>query len=244
MKAFFYYLVPYIILYIIIYRGPAVRNYKETDFLYTALGDDISSSFVAFLFRGFTYRINKYLKNKCSNVVFNNFARPTFTSNDLLSQLISNNYIRLSVKNSKIITISIGANNLLQGAFENFTDIDGRILKYEVDVFRRDWSEILYFIRRRICSKASIYVMNLYNPYSIDDPNYSIAEYYISSINSIINSDFWIKTYNYKVVDIHENFKVKSNENLTLFNNYVREPFPSYKGCKYIAEAFINIINS
>lgn len=244
MKSFIYLLFYMAVMYVIFYRSSLVRYYSEKYFLYTALGDDISSGFGAILLRGFAYRINKFLKSKYPYVVFNNFAKPSYTSNDLLTQLISNSQTRLSVKNSKIITISIGANNLLKGVADNFSELDGRILRYEVEVFRKDWTEILYFIRQRICSEASIYVMNLYNPYSLDDPNYSIAEYYINCINSIINSDFWTKTYNYKVVDIHEYFKVNSCKKLTFFNSCVKEPFPSFKGCKYIAEAFIHAINS
>jgi len=231
-------------MFIIFSRKPFYKVYKETDFLYTALGDDISKSLIAFLFRGFVYRIKKYLRKLNPNVICNNFATPTFTSTDLLFQLKNNSEIRQSLKKSKVITISLGGNNLCEGAFENFKEINGNAAKRGVLKFKEDWHEILYFIRTSTESSASIYVMTLYNPYSSDDPNYSIAEYYISSLNLIIKSEFWIKTYNYKVVDVHDHFKGNFQGNVLLLNNYAREQLPSYKEYKQIGECFITSMNS
>ena len=244
MNQLSYILFSVIFINIIFSKRPIFRIYKETDFLYTALGDDISKSLVAFLCCGFVYRVKRYLTKLNSNVICNNFATPTFTSGDLLFQLRNSSEIRQSLKKSKVITISIGSNNLYEGAFENFTEINGKAAKNGVLRFKEDWHEILYFIRNNTESNAAIYVMTLYNPYNFDDPNYSIAEYYISNLNLIIKSEFWIKTYNYKVVDVHDYFKGNFKGNFLFFNTYVREPLPNYKEYKQIGESFISTMNS
>lgn len=244
MYEFSYILSSVICIIIIFSKKTMVKMYKETDFLYTALGDDISKSLIAFLRRGFVYRVKKYLRLTNSNVIYNNFATPTFTSSDLLFQLRNSSSIRLCLKKSKVITISIGCNNLYQGVFENFSEINGKAAKNGILKFKEDWHEILCFIRKSTESSASIYVMTLYNPYSSDNPNYSIAEYYISTLNLIIKSEFWIKTYNYKVVDIHANFKGNFQGNFLFLNPYVREPLPNYKEYRQIGECFINSINN
>ena len=244
MYQLFYILFSLICIIIIFSKRPVIRTYKETDFLYTALGDDISKSLIAFLCRGFVFRVKKHLSLTNPNVICNNFATPTFTSSDLLSQLKNNSEIRQCLKKSKIITISIGGNNLSEGVFENFTEINGKAAKNGVVKFKEDWHEILNFIRNHTESSASIYVMTLYNPYSSDDPNYSIAEYYISNLNLIIKSEFWIKTYNYKVVDVHDYFKGNFQGNFLFLNTYVKEPLPNYKEYKQIGESFISTMDS
>jgi lysophospholipase L1-like esterase len=244
MNELFYFIFNIILITMLFFLRPVVRFYKETDFLYTALGDDISKSLAAFLSYGFVYRIKKHLRIKNSNFVYNNFAKNSFTSSDLLSQLKNSLEIRQCIKKSKVITISIGGNNLLKGLFENFSEIDGRIAKHGIEQFKEDWPEILYFMRNHIASKASIYVMTLYNPYSYDDPNYSIAEYYISTLNLIIKSEFWMKTFNYKVVDVHDNFEGNMLRKFAFLNGYVREPLPNYKTYKHIGEAFISTMDS
>lgn len=244
MYQLFYILVNIIFIIILLSKRPIVRMYKESDFLYTALGDDISKSLVAFLSGGFVYRVKRYLGSVNSNVICNNFATPSFTSSDLLFQLKNSSEIRQCLKKSKVITISIGGNNLCQGTFENFKEINGNTAKDGVLRFKEDWHEILHFIRNHTESSASIYVMTFYNPYALDDPNYSIAEYYINSLNLIIKSEFWIKTYNYKVVDIHDYLKGNFQGNFLFLNAYIREPLPSYKEYKQISESFISTINS
>ena len=238
-----YYLVINIILLIIIFfKKPFVKYYTDKDMLYTALGDDISKSLVALCFRGFVYRLKYYLRLNNKEFKCNNFAVPSFTSEDLLNQLMNNTGIRNSVKNSKIITISIGGNNLIKGMVDNYNEVDGQRLKKGVEDFRRDWPQLLYFIRNSIGSKASIYVMTLYNPFEVNDPNYSIAEYYIFNLNEIISSDFWSHCFDYKVIDSRTFLGNNLGERTLLFNNFLKIPLPNYRGYKKLSGAFIDKI--
>lgn len=242
MEQFYYIILNIIFLLILLFRKPFMKFYSEKDTLYTALGDDISKSIVALFFRGFVYRIKVHLKLTNRRYKFNNFAVPSFTTEDLLNQLRDNKKIRNCVKNSKIITISIGGNNLIKGLLDNYTELDGRLLNKGVEDFRNDWPQLLYFIRTSIGSKANIYIMTLYNPFDIDDPNYSIAEYYIYNLNKIISSDLWIHCFDYKVIDTHDCLKNTLGERTLLFNNFFKIPLPNYRGYKRLGRAFINKI--
>ncbi|SHH80838.1 hypothetical protein [Clostridium grantii] len=219
-------------------------NELSNNFIYTALGDDLSSLLPSFIFYGFPYRICRYFKQNNFKVEFHNFAKPKFTSNDLFFQLRSNFEIRQQIKKSNVLTLSIGANNLLLGVNETYTDINGKSVKKSIESFKEDWNFILYFIRNCIGSKATIYIMTIYNPFNTKDPNFTVADYYIQLANSIIKDEFWIKTYDYKIVDVYESFKFSSKNNFTFFETYLREPYPTFTGNKIIAEEFISQIKS
>jgi lysophospholipase L1-like esterase len=238
-------LFPYILFIIIIFFDRSRIKYcKDKDFSYTALGDDLSSGIIALLLRSFTYRVNRFLKVEHPKVVFNNFAKTGFTSSNLIFQLQNDWQIRRCLQSSRLVTISIGINNLLDHTEENYNEINGNVARIGIEEFREDWPMILEYIRINIASKAKIYIMTIFNPYEEDDPNYTIAEYYISKVNSIIKSKFWIKTFDYEVVDVYELFKVDKSSKLTLYNSIIKMPIPSRRGYKQIAEAFINVIKN
>lgn len=244
MEEFYHILIIYALtFFVFIFNKPATKYYKKTDFLYTAVGESLSNRVLAFIFQGYTFRIKRYLKMKYSNVIFNNLSKTKVSSTDLLMQLRCNAEMRQSIKRANIITIGIGANNLLPAIEEDYSEIYGITAKKGIEQFKEDWPLILYFIRNCIGSKARIYVMTLYNPYEFEEPNYSIADYYINGLNSVIKNSFWIKSYDYKIVDIYDDFK-HSQDKLTLFRSFIRRPCPNYEGYKKIAENFISIINS
>lgn len=242
MEQLYYFVLNIILLTFLLLKKPFIKFYNDKDVLYTALGDDISKSLIALFFRGFVYRVKAYLKLNNKNFKCNNFAVPSFTSQDLLLQLKNDSKIRNCVKNSKIITISIGGNNLIKGMLDNYTEADGRLLKKGVEDFKKDWPELFYFIRNSIGSKACIYVMTLYNPLNLEDPNYSIVEYYIYSLNKIISSDFWSHCFDYKIIDTHDCLGNNGSEKNLLFNHLIKIPLPNYRGYKQISTAFINKI--
>ena len=236
---------PYIIFFLVIfYNENRIKIGTDKDFSYTALGDDLSNGIIARVLRGFTFRLNTYFKAVKPKVIYNNFAKPGFTSSKLLLQLENDSEIRRCIKSSKLVTISIGLNNLLDFSEENYNEIDGQVARVGVEDFREDWPRLLEYIRHNIDSKAKIYIMTIFNPYKEEDSNYSIAEYYVCRLNTIIKSEFWIKTYDYEVVDVHKLFRLNSYNKLTLYNSIVRMPIPSRKGFKKITEAFIKEIKN
>jgi hypothetical protein len=236
---------PYILfILVVLYNENRIKIGRDKDFSYTALGDDLSNGIIARVLRGFTFRLNTYFKEEHTKVIYNNLAKPGFTSSNLLFQLENDSNIRRCIKSSNLVTISIGLNNLLDFSEENYNEIDGQVARVGVEDFREDWPRLLEYIRHNIDSKAKIYTMTIFNPYKEEDPNYSIAEYYVCRLNAIIKSEFWIKTYDYEVVDIHDLFRLNNDNKLTLYNSIVRMPIPNRKGFKEITEAFVEEIKN
>ncbi|WP_333887468.1 GDSL-type esterase/lipase family protein [Clostridium sp.] len=86
---------------------------------YLALGDSISCGMSANSGKGYVDLFNKYLKSlgRYEEVNLQNLSVLGDNSSDLLAKLQTNEY-KEAVKNAKIITISIGGNNLLSPVIE------------------------------------------------------------------------------------------------------------------------------
>ncbi|WP_377918918.1 hypothetical protein [Bacillus songklensis] len=99
--------------------------------------------------------------------------------------------------------------------------------------FRKQWPQILYEIRYRICSNAEIYVMTVYNPYKGNDPNYSKTNHFIQQINGAIQNPYYKSIYNYKVVDVSSSFRGQWYDGTwkvcawTNFCSDIRDPHPN-----------------
>ncbi|RBW67895.1 GDSL-type esterase/lipase family protein [Bacillus taeanensis] len=203
---------------------------------YVALGDSIAWGLGAAQNRGYVDLFYKFLvKMIDKKFILHNLAVPRFSTSSLYSQLRIDPNTKHKVKEAKLITISIGGNNLLSAAGDNFSIIDERCAALGVLSFQHDWPKILYEIRKRLKSKASIYVMTLYNPYRGSDPNFTKADSFIQEINRIILNSAYIKKYKYEVVDVYSYFKGKMNENWkvckwTHFCEKERDPHPTDDG--------------
>lgn len=82
---------------------------------YTSLGDSIAYGMSASQGKGYVDLFYNYLKKQDGNSGMNlyNFAVPGDTSSELLSKLQDDTNIQSSIKNAKVVTISIGGNNIL-----------------------------------------------------------------------------------------------------------------------------------
>lgn len=210
---------------------------------YTALGDSLTNSIAADLFDGFAYQICRYFKKNCDDVCFSNLGRSGLKSCGLLTMLKHCCSVRCRVKDSDIITITIGGNDLLCCAYNNYYCIDKRCAEKAVKKFRCNWVGIMETIRRDLCSEADIYVMTMYNPYCPGDCNYEVAEYFIQQLNSIIADPILTYSYNYNIVDIYSCFKYNQKKCLTFFDRLIRNPHPTCTGNCQIADCFIKSID-
>lgn len=208
---------------------------------YVALGDCLTRSFLAFFLDGFAYRFCRYLEcNNCC-VCCRNLGCSGITSTGLLKQLKCDSEVRCAVKKADVLTISVGGNNLLKSAFDNFSCINRVLAGIGVERFARDWPKILCKIRKELCSDAEIYVMNLYNPYCPNDPNYKIADYFICGINSIIEDRALMEAYCYDVVDIYCRFERNKDKEWTFLNNiFRRDPHPNWEGNQQMFLALVD----
>jgi lysophospholipase L1-like esterase len=208
---------------------------------YTALGDSIAFGVGATGYYGYVNDFRDYLNTVYGTVNLTNKGVPGATSTDLLTLLTSDSLTRTAVKNAQVLTISIGGNNLLRCASNNYNTIDTTCSATGVTNFKNDWTKILDTIRTSIGSTAKLYVMTLYNPYTGTDPNFATSDSYIKQINAVIQTSSNISTYNYRVADVYTDFSGKladgtwKTASWTHFTETTRDPHPTDAGHKEMA---------
>lgn len=213
---------------------------SKEELLYVALGDSLTEGFLSFFLDGFAYRFCRFLKCNCRCARCSNLGCLGITSTRLLRQLKYDSETRCAVKKADLLTISIGGNNLLKSASNNYRCINEKVAHIAIKHFLEDWPRVLYIIREELSSESEIYVMNLYNPYCPDDSNYEIADHFICQLNSIIEDRELIESYNYKVVDLYCRFKNNEDKDWTFFNNmFIRDPHPNWEGNQQIFLALV-----
>lgn len=141
---------------------------------------------------------------------------------------------------AKVIAQQPEALNKLIGLTQDKVFLDR--LQGSAERFKSDWAQIVNMLKVS-APKAKIYVLTVYNPFSIKEQLfYSIFESYISGINSTI------KSYNqyYNVVDVHDVFAQHTGEAITNFNMFAGnfDPHPNQLGHNIIFEAHIIRVNS
>lgn len=207
---------------------------------YVAIGDEISIeenngydvSYVS-LIKDFLYAIN-------DNLVYSNLSEDGITSSELLNIIDEN---KEKIKDSDLITISIGGNNILNAIVENL-NIDESILqdcdeetfdfiisKYlnsdeikneilnEVNKFSKDFPSIIKKIKK-LAPEADIYVNTVYNPINKKCNIYDFFDEKINLINDLIvknnsNND-------YKIIDCYHILNSKEVLNFKVENGVAR----------------------
>jgi hypothetical protein len=189
------------------------------------------------------YDFADFLRGVAGPVTLNNRAVPLLKSGDLLTALKDDvpPGLRGDVRSAQILTISIGGNNLLACADDDYTNLDAACTDEGASDFARDWPLILAEIRTGIGSTARLYVMTIYNPYKEDDPNFAVADAALQQINAVIQNPAHQATYNYKVADVYTDFRGRLPDGTektcawTRFCEPDRDPHPSQAGHTEIA---------
>ena len=202
---------------------------------YVAIGDEISIeasndydiAYVS-LIKDFLYALN-------DNLDYSNLSKEGITSSELLNIIDDN---KEKIKDSDLITISIGGNNILNAVLENLR-VDESILKNcdeekfdsiiseylnseeikteilnEVNKFSKDFPNIIKKIKK-LAPEAEIYVNTVYNPINKKCNIYDFFDEQINLINDLIVKNN--SNYDYKIVDCYHilnsdeilNFKVE-----------------------------------
>ncbi len=213
--------------------------------VYTALGDSIARGVGATGFYGYVDRYHAALLAARPGLLLLNAAVPGFDSGDLLAQLRGDPLTRAAVRQAQVLTISIGGNNLLPCASDNYTVLDTACAARGVRAFRHDWPKILREIRHGIGSEAALLVMTLYNPYRGDEPAYAIADSYIQQLNAAIGDAGVAQKYRYAVVEVHAAFQGQFADGSwkvcawTHFCEVRRDPHPTDSGHQQIADLHV-----
>ena len=203
---------------------------------YVAIGDDISIeanndydvSYIS-LIKDFLYAVN-------DNLDYSNLSKEGITSSELLNIIDKN---KEKIKDSDLITVSIGGNNILNALLRNL-NIDESILQgcdeekfdsiiseylnsdeikseilNEVNKFSRDFPSIIKKIKK-LAPEAEIYVNTVYNPINKKCNIYDFFNEQINLINDLIVKNN--SNYDYKIIDCYHilnseevlNFKVEN----------------------------------
>lgn len=208
---------------------------------YAALGDSIAYGVGGTNYAGYVNYFHSYLQTIHGTVNKTNVSIPGITTTDLLTQLNTNTTARSAVKNANVLTISIGGNNLLRCASDNYNTLDTVCAENGVTAFQNDWPLILKEIRSDLGSTAKLYMLTIYNPYLPSDPNYTLADSYITRINAIIQNSTTMTTYNYKVADAYTHFQGQLSDGTyktavwTHFTEPTRDPHPTDAGYKELS---------
>ena len=207
----------------------------------TALGDSIAAGYGATNRYGYVNYFRDFLLTLAPRVDLSNDAVPGLNSSGLLFELRYSSTVRDDIRRADVLTVSIGGNNLLPCASNNYSTLNTLCAYAGVAAFRYDWPRMLSTIRADIGARASLLVLTLYNPYRGDEANYATADTYIEQINAAIQNASYRSTYNYKVADAHTDFQGKFADgswkvcSWTHFCEANRDPHPNDSGHRELA---------
>jgi lysophospholipase L1-like esterase len=246
-------------------------DWAKTCIEYTSLGDSIAcgqgasdsdKSFASLLYQ------NLKSRNGNSSMRLNNLGIIGYKSSDLLKSLRNDNYYKYCISRSKVITISIGGNNILGPTLDvlkqefdispwnfHFSDEVNEVMndysKYQTflgalapkldsscDTFVSDWSKIISTVKS-MSPNAKIYVMTVYNPLDTNDRLYYLFNRAINRINSVIK---YSAASRYSVADVYRQFSNYNSSELSHANSSFLDPHPTDKGHRVIYRTFAGII--
>ena len=222
---------------------------------YVSLGDSIATGTTTPLTastRPYTDQFYAYLKTKMPKMVRSEFETDGDRTNDLLSKLTTNRTMISAVKSATVITVCIGGNNLMQACKTwygyDFFSPNTTIADKGYNDFVNQWPVIAQRIRS-LNSKATVIVMNLYNPFHYDSPTTTasaednrmhafVNSYYFTSdkgvgMNKIIEDNKGIGKY--MVVDAYkafdESYTIKHTDMTLMYPaSLLRNPHPTQAG--------------
>lgn len=248
------------------------RTTPITTLNYVTLGDSVATG--TYYVKGFlgipskkdnvsyAERLFNYYRNNYELTSWADYSADGDTTIELRSKLANMTPdMNSKVANADVITISIGANNILRAAkqplgtyrFDSASKINWSLANQGKLIFNEDFKAILGMIKN-VNSKAKILVMTVYNPYNYNDSAKSldgstslrnqVNTYFTNSnmdgINDIINFN---TSLGYEVVDIYSLFDSYAQKNLmgniTYFYSSLRDPHPNVTGHDLIFQAHL-----
>jgi lysophospholipase L1-like esterase len=169
----------------------AKESYSETPLQYIAIGDSLTAglgaSEVEYLRIGaFVPSFVKYLREEEKEIVYvENHGIPGLTSSGLLTSIESSKGLQQRLKNSNIITVTIGGNDLLQLIRNDeisLTAAKSKLEDLEIEIKK------IHRLLRSLNPSSSIYYVGLYNPYPEDHQYHDIAKIIIPMYNDLFYS--------------------------------------------------------
>lgn len=201
------------------------ENYNKMVHKYVALGDEVSMESNDNYDISYVSLIKDFLDALNSDLKYNNLSKEGITSSDLMSIVDQN---KDEIKNSNLITLSIGSNNvcniILEGLYNNLNinkeklencdeeEFESIVSEYlnsneievaiqgEVNKFEEDFPNIIKSLEK-LAPQAQIYVNTVYNPINKKGNVYNFFDTQINLINNIIIKNN--SKYDYKIIDCY-----------------------------------------
>ncbi|MCJ8010538.1 GDSL-type esterase/lipase family protein [Paenibacillus sp. KQZ6P-2] len=195
---------------------------------YTAVGDSLTVGFGAMPGNGFVPVYRSMAERKLGEFVSHeNFGINGLTSSQLYANMKRSAHLRNSLKEAKIITISIGGNDLIRAAKsappQNITQHFNKALSQ----CQSNFSGIMQTINQLKSGRSSPYIVRavgLYNPY----PQVEAATLWVQQFNSYISGHWGA---GYAAANIFSSFYGREKELLSLDHLH-----PNGRGYKVIAD--------
>lgn len=233
---------------------------------YVSLGDSIAYGMSSDPEKGFSDLYSTFLKSKEDHeYTFINTAVPGWKTNDLYRSIVNPGGVNeIALKEANVITISIGANNLLGPILKSFqnanklipgkkgmrkkvlfwfmTTVYGRsLLNYMMECGLKDFQQEWPLILSKITEKApdtKITALKIYSALKSDHPYYELFNPYVVRVNQMIEAQ--ADHFRYHVVDVYSSFKNSSTPpiNFDLEQDHL-DPHPNNFGHELI---FKNLI--
>lgn len=160
-------LFKYLFLLSIIILVFGIYTIFKTDKLnYVALGDSLAEGMNPYGEMGYSYTdyFSDYLKdNNILSYYTKKYAKSTYTTNDVISNLNINSEMKKDLRESDLVTISIGANDLLNDINMNELDVNNILkLKEKVNAIIPNLENCIKEIRKY--AKQDFIILGYYNP--------------------------------------------------------------------------------
>lgn len=206
---------------------------------YVALGDDLAkgvNSYGHVSYGYFDYIYDYYNNLNRIGIGINDFASVNYKVRDIYNDINSNKSIKTNsgyvniksaLRDSNLVTLSIGYNDFIDSIDTNSNDYVGA--KYSIDQILINLEELLKLIKKY--AKNKIIVIGIYNPYMGNKKNSDFIDYTLKYFNS--QYKYICEKNNIYYVDI---FLAISNKSKYLSNPL--KPYPNILGYR---EIFKNI---
>jgi len=217
--------------------------FKDEKLNYVSLGDSVAAGHNPYgqLGYGYTNYLKDYLESNNKLKDYANFAVSGYMTKDVINDIKNNREITIDnrtrnirevLRESNVVTISIGANDFMSGITLNSLDLND-IDKYlkKIDGVSQDIDETLKIVREY--AKQDIIVIGYYNPFPI---------LYKTNPNKIDNLFNYVDR---KYIEICDKYDIKFLSVYDLFKNnskFLPNPFdihPNIDGYKAIGNELI-----
>ncbi|WP_342430774.1 GDSL-type esterase/lipase family protein [Neobacillus sp. FSL H8-0543] len=208
------------------------RHTKATKLYHLALGDSIIRGFGAKQNEDFVYQFSTELGKQINKEIQIQNEGINGMTSGYLNKLVQEGKFDEEIKKSDIVTMNVGGNDILQVASDgNFQSI----LK-SIEQLKANYSTNLDAIASRIKmlnANATIVFLELYNPFSLTDQVYPLADKLLPKWNLLV----YEIANNYSSTLVVETTKVINGENL---NNLSQDGVhPNSEGYMAISEQLI-----